>query len=91
MTIPVAQNPGIDHLCESCHLETRRKPASSNAAGEFLLTKDICKHSIMFGPKGLYQDRNDTFGIGYEVNLDELSRYGQLESGDALPVNEVKR
>jgi len=68
-----------------------RLVAREGAAGEFLLTKDICKHSIMFGPEGLYQDRNDTFGIGYEVNLDELSRYGQLESGDALPVNEVKR
>jgi len=63
--------------------------AREGAAGEYLLSKDICEHSIMFGHKGMYQDQNDAFGIGYQVNPDELSRYNHLKSGETRRITAV--
>ncbi len=56
--------------------------AREGAAGEYLLSRDICSHSIMFGDQGFYRDRNNVPGIGFEVNQDELNRYAFLDAED---------
>lgn len=56
--------------------------AREGAAGEYLLSRDICRHSIMFGDLGFYQDDNDIPGIGFEVNEGELDRYVCLAAVD---------
>jgi L-alanine-DL-glutamate epimerase-like enolase superfamily enzyme len=56
--------------------------AREGAAGEHLLSRDICTHSIMFGRKGFCRPNDNLPGIGYEVNMDELSRYDHLMPGD---------
>ncbi len=56
--------------------------AREGAAGEYLLSRDICSHSIMFGDKGFYRDQSNLPGIGFEVDQDELNRYACLEADD---------
>ena len=53
--------------------------AREGAAGEYLLSRDICLNSIMFGRQGLYRDKTKAFGVGYEINHDELSKYACLK------------
>ena len=89
MLIDIAEGSGISYIIGAHVGETSiltraammlaRSNASylvgrEGAAGEYLLSRDICEHSIMFGREGVDQDQIDAFGIGYQVNPDELSK-----------------